>query len=165
MISGGLQVVVRAFARWWQMWLTWRARTRAYREMRARCELREQRLEDADVPPLLTDLHILVRAAFGSSAGVHRDEVDDLLERYVLLLIARQRYAKLLRRSRPCHLAARRELALARCRRLSAQVLDRRLGLARACEVTVRRLDRDAADAETLIRMLCERRIFTTAAA
>jgi hypothetical protein len=165
MISGGLQVIVGVFARWWRMWLTWRTRTRAYREMHARCEQREQRLEDADVPPLLTDLHILVRAAFRSSAGVDRDEVEDLLERYVRLLIMRQGYAKLLRRSRPCHLAARRELAMTRRRPRSAQVLDRRLGLAHAYEATVRRLDRDAADLEALIRMLCERQIFMAAAA
>ena len=155
MLGGTIRILVSC----WRRWLTWRAGARTHRELRASCDGREQRLEDANVPALLVELHTIVYAAFGGSAGAYRADVEELLERYADLLIARQQCLTLLRRATPADLAARRDLALAQRRRLAAEVIARRLVLARACELAVRRLDRDVADLHQLIPQTCERAV------
>lgn len=157
MLGGTIRILVAC----WHRWLAWRSQSRSRHALRASCDAREQRLEDANTPALLVELHAIVYAAFRAP----RADVEELLERYADLLIARQQCLTLLRRAKPADLAARRDLALAKHRRLAADVLARRVALACTCELAVIRIDHDLADLDQMIRLSCERAVFQRALA
>lgn len=118
------------FAHWWR----WRSARRARERVRARCEAREQRLEDAGVATWqLESLHLLVYRAF-DLVERERAEVDELLELYTDLAIQRRWY----------------------CRQLRCAPLR----LARRWQAYVPALDERLADIDALIRLYCERAMY-----
>ena len=80
-------------------WLRWRATRRTRREIRVLCELREQRMEDADVPSWwIVDLHALVYAAFAHDV-LARTDIEPLLDRFTEISIQRRWYQRHIRRA------------------------------------------------------------------
>jgi hypothetical protein len=116
--------------RWWR----WRCARRARERVRARCELREQRLEEADVPTWpLENLHLLAYRAF-DLVDVERTDIDQLLDLYTELSIQRRWYQVQLRCAPP--------------------------RLVRRWQAYVPILDDSLADIDALIRLYCERAMY-----
>ena len=119
-----------AFIRWWR----WRAKRRTQQRVRASCERREQRLEDANVPTWqLSSLHSLAYAAF-NYVERERADVDRLLDLYTELAVQRRWYQAQLRAAP-----------------------DR---LLRRWTAYLRVLDEHLADVEALIRLYCEHSMY-----
>jgi hypothetical protein len=143
-------------------WSRWRIAARARRDLRVACELREQRLEDADAPFLIASLHTLVHHAFATQTPAHRADINELLDRYADLLIHRQARIEQLRRHPLTAATLRYERAVQLERPTSASVIARRVAFTERCLDEELVLSRDIADLEALIRYYCEREIYAT---
>ena len=137
----------------------WKTVRRARRDFRIGCEHREQRLEDADVCAwLLGDLHSLANASFAHQPTHYaRRDVEEQLDLYTDMAIARRRYQVQLRRAEPSALAARFDKAVNKRRVLTASVIGRRRVLCRDWAAAAKTLDQQLPDLEALIRLCCER--------
>jgi hypothetical protein len=119
-----------AFARWWLAQDDLRTR----RRIRIRCELREQRLEEADAPTMRLDsLHSLAYVAF-TAAERERVEIDPLLDQLTELVLQRRWYA--------------------------AHVHDAPPRVRARWDARLRVLDDEIGDLDALIRLYCERAIY-----
>ena len=142
----------------------WKTVRRARRDFRFGCELREQRLEDAGVYAwLLSDLHSLANVSFAHQpTHVGRRDIEEHLDLYTGIAIARRRYQSQLRRAEPAALGARFDEAMCKQRVLTASVIDRRRALSRRWAATTKMLDQQLLELEALIRLCCERAILGT---
>jgi hypothetical protein len=130
-----------------------RARNAALKARRTRRELREHRLEQANVPTCeLEELAAIVEELDDSAAA----EVEPLLDQYVAVAITRRRCAAVLDQGRPSQLEV--QLAIARaCHPHGAAVLERRIALGGVLANRMRQLDESAAEVAELIRYYAER--------
>ena len=109
---------------------------------------------------LLGDLHSLANVSFAHQpTHVGRRDVEEQLDLYAEMAIARRRYQIQLRRAEPSALGARFDEAVSKRRVLTASVIGRRRILCRRWAAATKALDRQLLELEALIRLCCERAI------